>query len=269
MNWIKEVSEKTLNFYKNGRYNDDVMMVYEDLLSMGLSTRNAERCVRLNFKKLAEAKVGRLPKVTFAKDMFLEARGLAQIHVATTLLDIKENPLTLYSDGTSKHGHSCTTFDVQSGEEVFVVGLREVGGADAQSQLDLFKEVLEDVGGSLSNRNGCGNFKNLLFKSIKNLISDRCATDKKFNNLFTKFRKELLPDVIKNWENLSNDQQQSLGNGYEFFCGLHFLVRLADQAEACLKVWENINFTGQNVGSLLHSGYSNGELGTLRLLRTV
>ena len=36
-------------------------------------------------------------------------------------------------------------------------------------------------------------------------MSDRCATQKKFNNLFTKFRKELLPDVIKNWENLSND----------------------------------------------------------------
>ena len=92
---------------------------------------------------------------------------------------------------------------------------------------------------------------------------------KKFNNLFTKFRKELLPDVIKNCENLSNDQQQSLGNVNDFFCGLHFLVGLADQAEACLKVWENIIFKGQNGGSLLHGGYSNGESGTLRLIRTV
>ena len=163
-------------------------MVYEDLLSMGISTRNVERYVRLVLEKLAEAKVGRLPKVTFAKDMFLEARGLAQIHVATKLLDSKENPLKLYSDGTSKHGHSYTTFDVQSGEEVFVVGQREVGEADTQSQLDLFKEVLEDFGGSLSKGNGNGNFTNLVFKSIKNLMSDRCATQKKFNNLFTKFR---------------------------------------------------------------------------------
>ena len=170
---------------------------------------------------------------------------------------------------TSKHGHSYTTFDVQSGEEVFAVGLREVGGADAQSQLDLFREILEDVGGSLSKGNGNGNFTNLVFKSIKNLMSDRCATQKKFNNLFTKFRKELLPDVIKNLENLSNDQQQYLGNVNDFFCDLHFLVGLADQAEACLKVWENIIFKGQNVGSLLHGGYSNGESGTLRLIRTV
>ena len=244
-------------------------MVYEDLLSMGISTRNVERYVRLVLEKLAEAKVGRLPKVTFAKDMFLEARGLAQIHVATKLLDSKENPLTLYSDGTSEHGHSYTTFDVQSGKEVFVVGLREVGGAYARGQLSLFKEVLEDVGGSLSKGNGNGNFTNLLFKSIKNLMSDCCATDKKFNNLFTKFRKELLPDVIKNWENLPTDQQKSLGNVIDIFCGLHFLVGLADQAEPYLKVWENINFMGQNVGSLLHESYSNGKLGTLRLLRTV
>ena len=79
----------------------------------------------------------------------------------------------------------------------------------------------------------------------------------------------MLPDVIKNWENLSNDQQQSLGNVNEFFCGLHFLVGLADQAEICLKIWENIIFKGQNVGSLLHGWYSNGELSTLHLIRTV
>ena len=52
MDRIKEVSEKTLNFYKNGKHNDDVRMVYEDPISMGLSTRNVERCVRLVFEKL-------------------------------------------------------------------------------------------------------------------------------------------------------------------------------------------------------------------------
>ena len=99
MDRIKEISEQTLNFYKNGKYNEYVRMVSEDLLSMGLITRNVERCVRLVLEKLAKAKVGMLPKVTFAKDIFLEARGLAQIHVVTKLLDSKESPLTLYSDG--------------------------------------------------------------------------------------------------------------------------------------------------------------------------
>ena len=44
---------------------------------------------------------------------------------------------------------------------------------------------------------------------------------------------------------------------------------MVDQAEAYLKVWENILYNGQNVGSLTHGGYSNGESGTLRLIRSV
>ena len=64
-------------------------------------------------------------------------------------------------------------------------------------------------------------------------------------------------------------EQDSLGKVNEFLCGLHFLVGLAHQAEACLKVWENVLYNGQNVGSLVHGEYSNGELGTLRLIRKV
>ena len=32
-----KLHEKNLNFYENGKYNDDIRMVYVDLLSMGLS----------------------------------------------------------------------------------------------------------------------------------------------------------------------------------------------------------------------------------------
>ena len=49
-------------------------MVYEDLLSMGLSSRNVEKCVRLILEKLPKVNVGRLPKLTFTKNMFLEAK---------------------------------------------------------------------------------------------------------------------------------------------------------------------------------------------------
>ena len=55
----------------------------------------------------------------------------------------------------------------------------------------------------------------------------------------------------------------------EFFCGLHFLVGLADQAQACLKLWENILLKGQSIGSLVHGGYSNGESGTIHLIRMI
>ena len=64
-------------------------------------------------------------------------------------------------------------------------------------------------------------------------------------------------------------EQETFGKVTEFFCGLHFLVGLADQAEACLEVWENILYNGQNNSSLAHGGYSDRKSGTLRLIRSV
>ena len=45
--------------------------------------------------------------------------------------------MTLHSDGRTKHGRSYTTFDVINEQgKLLLCGLREVGAADAQSQLD-------------------------------------------------------------------------------------------------------------------------------------
>ena len=52
---------------------------------MGLSTQNKENIVRLISEKLANVEVGWLPKATSAKDMFLEARALFQIHLVSVL----------------------------------------------------------------------------------------------------------------------------------------------------------------------------------------
>ena len=56
---------------------------------------------------------------------------------------------------------------------------------------------------------------------MKNLMSDRCATHKKFN-IFIKYKMELLPQVTKNWQKLLKEDQQSLGNVNEFFVAYTF-----------------------------------------------
>ena len=76
-------------------------------------------------EKLANVEVGRLIKVT--KNMFLETRVLSQIQLVSILTENTDDNLTLYSDGTSKHGHFYTTLDVKKGDNVIVLGLREVG----------------------------------------------------------------------------------------------------------------------------------------------
>ena len=66
--------------------------------------------------------------------------------------------------------------------------------ADAQSQLDLFKAVLDKIEVNQKKKG----FITKVITSIKNFMSDRCATHKKFNDLFIKYRMELLPQVTKN-----------------------------------------------------------------------
>ena len=92
--------------------------------------------------KIAGLQVDRLPKSTYAKDMGIEVRGMAQYHVASELSAESEyQNMTLHSDRPTKFGRSHTTFDVQKSDgQLLVVGMREVGAADAQTQLDLFQE---------------------------------------------------------------------------------------------------------------------------------
>ena len=54
--------------------------------------------------------------------------------------------LVLQSDGTSKKGLSYKTFDATNNEQqFFVLDMREVGAGDAQTQLDLLKEIVGDI----------------------------------------------------------------------------------------------------------------------------
>ena len=57
-------------------------------------------------------------------------------------------------------------------DTVLVSGLRSVEGVHAQTQLHTLKEVVKDLGGCV----GDDNHFVKVFSSIKNLMSDRCAT---------------------------------------------------------------------------------------------
>ena len=134
---IKEIMENNeVQVFKDGQKNNNVRTVYEDLLCMDLSSRNVETVIRIVLKQLAGFDVGRLPKVTFAKYMLLEARGLAQINSLSELSgekcdgEVEEttSPFselnTLHSDGTSKKGHSFLTYNINTGDgRTFCTGL--------------------------------------------------------------------------------------------------------------------------------------------------
>lgn len=98
-----------------------------------------------------------------------------------------------------------------------------------------------------------------ILASIKNTMSDRHIVEKNFNELLEVYRDEVLPDVIERWNGLTSDQQASLSKMNNFFCGLHFLVALADAAAATLQNWESLHSDEDDC--------SSGS-GTVRLIRT-
>jgi len=105
--------------------------------------------------------------------------------------------------------------------------------------------------------------------SIKNIISDRYIVQKRFNVIFQEYRTTLLPKVVNGWENIEQSCQYIIKKNSDFFCGMHYVVGLADQAEVALKCWDKLLFEETAVGSLAHGRYSKGESGTYRLIRTL
>ena len=87
-------------------------------------------------------------------------------------------------------------------------------------------------------------------------MSDRHAAEKLFCQLLAEYREGILPDFVSNWNTLSADEQCQMTRMNNFFCGLHYLVGLADTAEATLKLWESIE--GETPGT---------SSGTQRLIR--
>ena len=67
---------------------------------------------------------------------------------------------------------------------------------------------------------------------------------------------------------MNKDIQSNFIKVNEFFCGLYFLVGLADQTEVSLKAWDRLLYYDWPVGSLANGGYSKGGPGTLGLIRT-
>ena len=124
--------------------------------------------------------------------MLIEAHGLAQLQIASELADYEEN-LVLQSDGTSKKSHSFTTFNVsKSNGQFHVLGLCEVGSGDAETQLHILEEVVGDVNEFTKS------FSENFFLSVKNLMSDQCNTQKKFNKLFINYHSTVLPKIKSN-----------------------------------------------------------------------
>ena len=78
-----------------------------------------------------------------------------------------------------------------------------------------------------------------IISKLKNTMSDRHAAEKLFSTILAEYRASILPDIVSGWHQMSEGKHEQLTRMNNFFCGLHFLVGLADAVEETLKLWES------------------------------
>lgn len=130
-----------------------------------------------------------------------------------------------------------------------MTGLREMFNKSGKCTLDTFREILHDISSLSERAEPDRNVGFQILKNIQNTMSDRAGTEKTFNRLLEEFRKEVLPQVVDNWDALTEEQQKPISAMNNFFCGLHLLVGMADVAEESLKKFERNFLDGKLIGS--------------------
>ena len=99
----------------------------------------------------------------------------------------------------------------------------------AQCTLDTLKVILADIA-LVSKEQQAGS----ILANIKNTMSDRHIVEKSFNQLLESYRAEVLPSVVKGWQELTTQEQTQISHLNNFFCGLHLIVGMADTAATTL-----------------------------------
>ena len=103
-----------------------------------------------------------------------------------------------------------------------------------------------------------------LVSSIKSTMSDQGPTNATFNEQLAELRRDFLPQVVDKWEELSDNAQDSLKEMGNFYCKLHLLVNMGEEANKALQIFEHASTEGRNPLAF----FSASESGSCRLTRT-
>ena len=103
-----------------------------------------------------------------------------------------------------------------------------------------------------------------LVTSIKSTMSDQGPTNTTFNEQLTELQNDFLPKVVEKGQELTENSKKSLEEMGNFYCKLHLLVNLGEEANKALKLFEHAATEGRNPLALL----SSNESGSGRLTRT-
>jgi hypothetical protein len=190
--------------------------------------------------------------------MILESLAVVQAEIGDCLSETS-GYCTLQTDGTTKFGQHYATYDVRVPDEcTYSLEMRHVFSGSSINTLETFKEILSDVD-DVYKALGRDSISSQVLLKIKNTMSDRHSAEKLFNEMLHDYRAEVLPTVVENWQVMSETERKQLTRMNNFFCGLHYIVGLADCTDEVLKLWEAASDDTESISA---------SSGTQRLIRT-
>ena len=139
-------------------------------------------------KNITHKSVDRLPHHTALCNMMIESLTIAQVQLADQMTKEECNYLTLQTDGTTKYDQHFAMYDIATGDTIYYLGLRHIFSGSAQSTLDVFTEILDDLN-IVSRELGDDGVSQKLVLKLKNTMSDRHAAEKLFLQLLQESEK--------------------------------------------------------------------------------
>ena len=144
--------------------------------------------------KLANKTATSLPCKSSVNNMNVQRLVVSQKQLAEEFSSKKNT--THYTDETSKFGEKYMGYHGSDDSGRFwVLGLRDISTKSASDTLDTFKQVLNDI--ETYAENATTPVAKQILVNTKNLMSDRAATEVKYNRLFEEHRAEILPQLIE------------------------------------------------------------------------
>ena len=140
----------------------------------------------------------------------------------------------------------------------YTLGIREVSSSSgtSQNQFCTFQEIINEISDASVTTTEAGK---KIVANIKCTMSDRVNSQKCFNDMLNTYCISILPGVVNEWANISEDEQQAMCSMYNFFCRIHFIVGMAEYSNEALHLFEK---------AILVSESSSSEAGTICLIRT-
>ena len=174
-------------------------------------------------EKLAGSKdVERLPKKSLSGMMMVEARLLVQIQAADEMQNSENNVLHWY--GTKLKFEEKGSYQIVTSSGSCSLAIEDMEGGDAVLFLDSFRNVLNEMAAFLVGTNDEKDWKVAEFLAlIKNVMNDRHTVNHSFVAQLTKWRQDVLPAVIENYDQLDDDSKEKMARMNHVFCGLHVI----------------------------------------------